>query len=89
MNVLHVTAFHSSLSIGGTERYIDALQNAFAAVYGAKNFVEVFPFPQHITINNVSYLCAPMVNGSKRSELRRECRKLLDQVKPDFAIFHT
>ena len=89
MNVLHVTAFHSSLSIGGTERYIDALQNAFAAVYGAKNFVEVFPFPQHLTINNVSYLCASMANDRIRPELRKECRKLLDQVKPDFAIFHT
>lgn len=89
MNVLHVTAFHSSLSIGGTEGYIDALQNAFAAVYGAKNFVEVFPLPQHLTINNVSYLCSAMAPSSEREKLRQECRKLLDQVKPDFAIIHT
>ncbi len=90
MKILHITSFHSSLSTGGTELYIEGLKSAFTAVFAAINKVAVISHEKPSQIpGDVDFVFPDSESKNCISVFRQQISKLLDDFRPDFAIIHT
>lgn len=91
--ILHITAYHFSISTGGTETYIENLEKSLVRIFNAVNHVGVFlPRPMSkplASTADVTYLFAKDSSNSGLATFHEQCKQLLDHVNPDYVIFHT
>ena len=93
MRILHITAYHLSISTGGTETYIENLKKSLVRVFNAVNHVGVFlprPMSQSLTsTEDVTYLFAEDSSTKGLVTFHEQCKQLLDHTSPNYVIFHT
>lgn len=85
MNILHVTAWHFSVSRGGTETYIDGLAQALSGRSAKNYFLVLSGNPILFEYEN----CFHMSNQEDLSALRQKIKDLIVNLHPDRIFIHS
>ena len=89
MRILHVTAYCSAFSKGGTEQYVDSLADALKA-FGVENHIlAVTPNGSGSISPEITAIYPRSRKDDDLASFRRQCRTLLDDFKPDWIFIHT
>lgn len=88
MKILHVTSWHSCISIGGTESYIDGLCSGLESVGNIENYSLVFSYLKPVVELEKTFLMWPEASESSFQFSNRIAKRIGD-LKPDLLFIHT